>query len=445
MSLNDLVSSTITSDGAGLKQVGFGTIMCVAFHEHYTDLVREYTELSGLAADGFDTDEPAYMMAQAAFAQEPRPDKIKLGRLAQPYTQTIKWIPTVLDEGYVQSITIQVQGVEDGKLTAQYTNQPGDLVADIIDGMLTAVQALDAFDAVLTVTDGTTYLQIVTDEGLTAYYSAWTGKYEDVTTDPGIAEDLDDIRLEDEDWYGLALPINAKFIQEEASDWAEAAHLIHVYTSNDWLASDSGESTDIGDVLMSKSYAYSVSMFNKLNTDQFDHVAMLAERFPHDPGEPGAGGTWFGKTLKGVTAHKLTPTEKANLLAKNYNVYIVTAGRSHTLQGKCAGGEFVDKVRFLDWVKVRIQEEVATVKLNAEKIPYTDGGIATLSAAVSSILIKGVQVGGFSDDPYPKVSAGKAAAQSAADKAARKYSDLKWSATLAGAIHLTEVFGTVSV
>jgi hypothetical protein len=443
MSLNDLVQSVVSSDGAGLKQAGFGTIMCVAYHTKYVDLVREYEELSGLVADGFETYSPAYKMATAAFAQDPRPEKIKLGRLSLPATQTIRWVPTVTTQGYVQSLTIEVNGT---KLTAQYTNGAGATVATIIDNMLIAVEALDAFDSLLAVTDGTTYMQIVTDAGIVAYYSDWTGTYEDVTTDPGIATDLAAIRLADEDWYGLALELNAKLIQEEASDWAEAEKVIHCYTTSDWKAYDSSETTDIGDVLQGKSYAYSVSMFNRQNTDEYDHVAMLAERFPHDPGQPGAGGTWFGKTLAGVTAHKLTPTQKTNLKAKNYNVYVETSTRSHTLKGQCAGGEFVDKIRFLDWVNARIEEEVAQAKLDADggKVPYTDPGVSVLAGKVSKIMDLGVQVGGFSADPYPTVTAGPVSAQLSADKAARVYKGLKWKATLAGAIHFTgPISGTV--
>lgn len=441
MSLNDLVHSQTSSDGAGLKQTGFGTIMCVAYHTLNTDRSRVYEDLSGLVSDGFATYSPAYKMAVAAFAQLPRPDKVKIGRLALPATQTIKWIPTITTQGYVHSLTVEVNGT---KLTAQYTTGAGATVATVIDNMLIAVQALDAFDALLTVTDGTTYMQIVTVAGTIAYYSLWgTAKFEDITADPGIATDLANILLADDDWYGLAHELNSKLIQEEASDWAEGEKKIHVYTTSDWKAPDSGQTTDIGDVLMGKSYAYSVSLYNDQDTGTYDHVAMLANRFPHDPGQSGAGGTWFGKTLIGVVAYPLTPTKKTNLRAKNYNVYIVTAGRSHTLDGKCAGGEFVDKIRFLDWVNVRIQEEVATLKLNSERVPYTDPGVSSEAACVSKIMDLGVQAGGFSDAPYPTVTSTKVATVSSADKLARKYSGLKWKATMAGAIHLTEVGGTV--
>lgn len=444
MSLNDLVTSTTSSDGAGLKQVGFGTILCLVSTALFAGRTEVIEELSDVTALGFATSSPAYKMVTAAFAQNPRPNRVKLGRLALAATQTVKWIPTITTSGFVQSITLEYAGT---KLTAQYTNGGSESVANIIDNMLIAVQALDAFDSHITVTDQTTYMRIVSGSGKTVYYSAWTGKYEDVTADPGIATDMAAILLEDDDWYGVAHELNAKLIQEELSDWGEAAKKLHVYTTSDWKAADSGSTDDIGDVLMGKSYAYSVSMFNKLDTGTYDHVAMMGNRFPHDPGSAGAGGTWFGKTLVGVTSYPLTPTEKTNLRAKNYNVYVVTAGRSHTLDGKCAGaeGEFVDKVRFLDWVNVRIQEAVALVKLNAEKIPYTDGGVAVLAGQVSGIMDQGVAAGGFTDSPYPVVTAALVATVPGADKTARAYRGLKWAATMAGAIHFTQVSGTVSI
>jgi len=523
MSLNDLVHATISTDVAGLKQAGFGVQLLLDYHTNFTERARYYEELSGLTGDGFNTYDPLYKMASRAFSQDPRPEKVLVGRLENPYTQTIKWTPLSITAGDDQTMTIEVDGVI---LTAEYTNavysvdaactvstdvfaaaghtlRLNDIVrtadvgtltgisvdtdyhvitvvagvsfklsatqggaslaitgtddtitltraplaaADIIDGMVIAVQALDDFDSSLTVTNQTTYMRIVTSVGKVAHYSDWSGKYEDVTTNTGsggIAAELDAILLENDDWYGANHALAAKAITQPMAAWIEANTRLFTYRDADWQNADAGSSTDIFFLLEGLSYGRSAGYPRKHATGDYIDVGAMAERFTHDPGVgPGAGGTWFGKTIVGVLADDWTPTEKAALRDKNANVYINTAGRSHTLDGKVAGGEYIDVVRFLDWTNARIQETIATSELDAERVPFTDQGISLIGKDVQSILDIGVQAGGWSNDPYPVVSLPKAKDVSKADKAARRLRNVKWSATLAGAIQLSDVDGT---
>lgn len=440
MALSDLVHSTVSTDGAALKQAGFGIQLLVDYHTKFAERARYYTELSGMTTDGFVAGDPLYKMAQEAFSQDPRPEKVLVGRLALPYTQIVKWIPTITTSGYVQTITIEIAGEI---LTATYTNGGSETVALIIDNMLIAIAALDDFDSFLTLSDQTTYLRITSTAGKRVYYSNWSGKYEDVTTNPGIATDLDAIKLENEDWYGANHALSAKAIQQPMAAWIEANTLLYTFENADWQNADSGSSTDIFFLLEGLSYARSGGYPRKHSDGDHLDVGAMAERFVHDPGVgPGAGGTWFGKTVKGALADDWTPTEKANLRAKNANVYISTAGRSHTLDGKSASGEYLDVVRFLDWNNARIEEAIATSELDAERVPFTDQGISMIGKDVQSILDIGVQAGGWSSDPYPTVTVPKAKDISKADKSARRLRGIKWTATLAGAIQLSDVDGT---
>lgn len=443
MPLNDLARSSVTKGSAGLTQVGFGTLMIADFHTKFAERFRRYSDNAGMAQDGFATTDPLYLMAQRAFQQEPRPVDVIVGRLALVYTQRIRWVPLITTPGYVQKLTIALGA---NTLTAEYTNGGSESVITIIAGMLISVQALDVFDADLAVTNNTTYMQIVTTAGKLAAYSNWTGTYEDFTTDPGIATDLDAIKLANNDWYGLALATASKAIQEAAAAWIEATPKMACWRTSDWRAPDSGETSDVGDNLMGLSYARSVTFYRKHATHDYADVGLLADRFPHDPGSPpGAGGTWHAKPVKGILADNLTDTEKANLRAKHYVCYVETASVSHTLDGKTASGEYADVTRFIDWTNVRIQEGIATIELSAERIPGTDSGISQIGTAVQKVLDRGVIAGGFSGDPYPVITLPKQIDRSTADKADRVLNDVLWSAELAGAIHLTNVSGTVSV
>ena len=78
--------------------------------------------------------------------------------------------------------------------------------------------------------------------------------------------------------------------------------------------------------------------------------------------------------------YKMTTTYQNNLTAKNANFYYTIAGRNITAPGKVAAGEWIDTIRGRDRLQVRIQERVALVTMNADKIPYTDPGTADASA-----------------------------------------------------------------
>lgn len=447
MSLNDLVTSEVSSDGAALKQVGFGVILIAAYHTKNADMAREYAELSEMVTDGFSSDDPAYRMASRVFMQDPRPPKIVLGRRTTAHTQVFHWTPSVLDIGYVHGLTIECE--DTGEQTATVTNVTTtiDTVKEIVEAMKTALEALDDFDTLITVTEDDTKIIITVAAGKTLYVSDWTEKLEDVTSsDYDIDEDLDAILLENDSWYGVALDLPSRVIQEKAAEWVETNKKFGAWQTSDWQADDDGETGDIGAELQALNYGRSVTYYSDHNTGNYMALGGLAERFPHDPGSPpGAGGTWAFKTIVGVEATNLSSARKTALRDKNYITYITTAGRSHTLDGKVSAGEYADVVRFIDWTNVRIQEAVATVKLNAERVPYTDGGISAVAAQVSAVLDQGVVAGGWSLDPYPTVSVPKVKDVSTADKANRELSGVHWEADLAGAIHLSHITGVAHV
>lgn len=171
---------------------------------------------------------------------------------------------------------------------------------------------------------------------------------------------------------------------------------------------------------------------------------------PLDPGSE----TWAFKTLAGVTVDTLTDSEQNFLDGKNGNYYIQVAGINITKNGKMAGGEFIDVVRFRDWLQARIEEDVFAILANSDKVPYTDGGIAIIESALRKVLREGQQVGGIIPDfvnssnvlvPGFTVTVPSAADISDSDKATRTLRDVEFTAQLAGAIHAVEIFGTITL
>jgi hypothetical protein len=102
-------------------------------------------------------------------------------------------------------------------------------------------------------------------------------------------------------------------------------------------------------------------------------------------------------------------------------------------------------VRFIDWLYANIQEDVFALLQANDKIPFTDIGIAQVQGAIQAVLGRGISVGGLSADPAPAVTVPAVADISTIDKAARNLTGIEFTATLAGAIHIVTITGSVSV
>src|SRR5690349_21573927 len=84
MALSEIVSVSIQAGTVNPARVGFGVPLILAYHTEWTGTeVRTYTSFSGVAED-FDSFSMPYLMAAAIFSQNPRPSKIKIGRLPAP-------------------------------------------------------------------------------------------------------------------------------------------------------------------------------------------------------------------------------------------------------------------------------------------------------------------------------------------------------------------------
>jgi hypothetical protein len=274
-----------------------------------------------------------------------------------------------------------------------------------------------------------THLDLSAEVGRYFWLKGWRHdriEVEDRTADPGMVADLDAIRLVDADWYGLAVATHSVDAQEAAAGWAEAQKVQFFSCTSDTKALDSEDLTDIASVLGTLSYKRSMCYFSLNNQAAFTDVGAPAERFPFDPGNgPDAGGTYDAKTIAGVPADALTPTQKTVLRTKKYNVYITTADINHTLDGWTPEGTFGDQVRFEDWFNTRLQEKLFAAKKNVGRLPMSKIGLAALEACVRAQFAEGIASGGIdpgdgtTDNPGPVVTVPTVGQISSNDRAAR--------------------------
>jgi len=299
--------------------------------------------------------------------------------------------------------------------------------------------------APITSSDDTTHVTLTNVAGYLASLEV-TGAgviaIEDRTADPGIASDLSACRAEDDDWYGLLLDSNSSAeIQAAATPiLAASPKKILVAQTADTETLDSTSIIDVAYVLSDAGNDRVVVLYHPTVALNWAAAALVGSAIAYDPGTV----NWKFRELAGISNYRLTSSEQSAALAKNAMILETVAGRTITTGGKMAGGEWIDVVHGLDWLEARLGERVFGVLLAdpSRKTPFTDAGIQAVVAEVRAQLQegedRGVLAAGWTVS-YPRASA-----LSSAQKATRQLPNVRFNATLAGAINTVQIRGTVA-
>lgn len=259
-----------------------------------------------------------------------------------------------------------------------------------------------------------------------------------------VADDLTSINNENSGWYALIATDRSVATVKAIAAWTEARVKLFGTASSDPTIINVAAGTDttsIAAFLNQSGYVRSFVVYHQDADFDYPEAAWFGRVLPLVPGSE----TWKFKTLQGISYSNLTTTQSNNALGKKANTYEFVAGVGITANGTVAQGEYIDIIRGVDWLTARIQEFVFFVLVNNPKVPYTDSGIAVIEAEVKRALSLGVSNDFLSNDPAPRTTVPKAANVAPADKAARILRDVKFTATLSGAIHAVVIRGTVSV
>lgn len=261
--------------------------------------------------------------------------------------------------------------------------------------------------------------------------------------EPGttLADDLNAIQLENDDWYALVTLYNSDAYLKAAAAWVETQTKIYAADLCESAAATTADGGgDTADDIQTLAYARTFICYHPSPAAMFG-AAWLGAVLPYDPGSE----TWKFKKLAGVAAVTLTSTHRVNLRAKKANTIQTVAGRNITWEGTTADGDFIDVQRGLDWLEDDMVKAVFGALAGALKIPYTDAGVALIENEVKGSLDRAITRQILASDPKPVVTVPKVSAVATNDKALRLLPDVKFSATLAGAIHKVQIAGTVSV
>lgn len=145
--------------------------------------------------------------------------------------------------------------------------------------------------------------------------------------------------------------------------------------------------------------------------------------------------TWALMPLATVSPAKLTSTFIKKLEAANFNYVITVASKNITQGGKTGGGEWIDVIRFRDWLQNDMQVRVVNLLIVNPKIPYTDNGIGLVENQMLASLKDGQKYGGIAPTEYDAdgnaipgytTSVPLAADLTSAQKASRILKDCNW-------------------
>jgi len=441
MSLEDIISVSITAQTTTVSRLGFGTPLIARAHNVIASVVRQYKTLTAMTDDGWPATDPAVLMATKISSQNPKPAAWKVGKRASAFDQSVEIECINVTEGYTYEFDIVVGTTTTSISYVVLAAATPTTVAAAIDALINAISGVTSTAALGVITVDTDTSGALVD--YVGFDEPDNFTIKDVTTDPGIAADLTAIETVDPDgWYALLLDSNSEAEVLAAAAWIEARKKIFLCNTTDSEVVDNTVTDDVMSDLQSFAYARTACIYSQARMLNWSGAAWAGNRLPADPGSS----TWAFKTLAGVQVDgNLTGGQVAVIESKGGNVYRTIAGVNVTTFGITSSGEYIDVTRFIDWLDSRIKERIFGVLINNAKIPYTDTGVDLMRGQVLAQLFQGITVGGLAADPAPVVTAPLVADIDPADKAARILPDIFFQATLAGAIHQLVISGVLSV
>ena len=378
--------------------------------------------------------------------------------------------------GVVFVQTVDVTGAPDGTYTITIGNTPntyqavGDAEAAISLALTAAVDANTGSHGV-DATDTGTALDLTSVNDFSASVSAPGGNLDlnpasEWIANVGIPEALAAITDANPDWYLLLITERTDPEIETAARYIETVRKVFLAQSSDTqivdVPFDPGNiDTDIAARLHGLGLARTGVVYHPNNAEPL--AAPWAGRLlPEVP----ASNTWKFKTLRAIGSTELSTTQLNNLRGnpqttdqgKAANAYVPMAGRNITIEGTVAGGEFLDVVRGIDKLHQDIQARTAGTLLRNPKVPFTQAGIQLLAADTDAALKASTREGlvatsrvteeGETQIPAYTVTPPAISEIPIASREKRLIpaaNPIRFEATLAGAIHVVNVNGTLSV
>lgn len=439
-SLDNIVNVQIALQTTGVTRGEFGIPMIVAPLMTFTERVRVYNSYNEASEDDLP---PSLLTALSdCFGQIPRPRQVKVGR--RSVLTAIINVTELLPLG-TYSITV-------GAETYSFTADASPLATEIVTGLALAITS-DSNEKITATVVGSTlqiaYISQADLAGVSLSTGLGWGLISPLSAGTAVGDDLDAILDEDARWYGLVMTERVKQTQLDAAEWTEANDRLFITATDEADVLNPALATDLISVLKNTRYFRTAVMFHTNAATEYPDAAWAGRVFTIQPG----GETWALKGLASVTPSPLTATQRQTVINKGGNTFeFYQTQVALTNPGKVAAGEWIDVIRFRDWLKDTIQVNMVQMMINRDKVPYTDQGIQLCVNNLRKSLQEGQKVGGIAPDELDAAGATvpgfiltfPRSVELASSIKASRILDIGFTARLAGAIHVVGVAGSLA-
>lgn len=442
--LQDITNVQIRLETDAVSRAGFGIPIFISDHVWFTERVRVYSSITA-AEEDLPLDSDAYKALQKAYAQQPKPKTVMIGRRE---VDNITFTPdAVTSTGQVFELT--VTGTDSVAVTATFVTTTGSETAtDVATALVTGLSGVTG----VTVVDNTGSLTL-SKSGTAAYSVKDISRLSYVTTTTEDAGDvLQEIEDENSDFYFLAANDHSEaFVMAMAAAIETRPKQYFVSLQEAGALTALGEpATDIAGKLAENNYSRTSAWFHQTADTEFPEMGFIAIGSTYDAGKI----VWYNNKIAGIagstdpaTGKKLSDTQRNNLFARNANWVVSKGGIDITRTGRVASGERIDIIRNLDYMTARLTEGLRDLQINSPIIPYTNFGIASVEATMRSILDRMVEEEGSpnilqASNPYT-LTVPRAEDVPFADKA-EGVLNIVFVAYLSGSIEIINVTGTLT-
>lgn len=445
--IDRIVNVAISLNTTAIKEQNFSDILVLGAHALAVNRILVVTEPGELLDLGIASSDPLYVAVRDAFKQIPTVSRVFVGRRHVETSRATVTRATASD--YTISLSWRGSNGAVEKADATVTGQASDTPQSIATALVVAIAA---GDAPVTATAVGAEVSVTADEAGQAVAIGIRGNL--ALAAPASTElpsvSLNECLRESGDWYGVALASRVEADVLDAAEWVESNERLFGVSSDQAGIIDAAVSTDIASKCQQKQYFRTHVWYHGQAKTEALEAAITANRFTYYPG----GETWANARLSGITYDNLAEGAALAAHAKNANTFEQMRNFAVTQNGKVAAGEWIDVIRGRDWLAEQVKINVASQIINANgKVPFTDDGILIIVNGVRQALMLGQTRGLIAldeiDDAGRKIpgfviSVPRSASISPNDKANRILRDLKFSARLAGAIHVAEIKGNLT-
>lgn len=199
--------------------------------------------------------------------------------------------------------------------------------------------------------------------------------------------------------------------------------------------------TDIFSQIKALNYDRTFYLYNANVANTVPEAAVIGRFAPEQAGSI----TWYMKGVSGIVSDRLNSTQEANLLNKNALWYTPLENVDVVFgNGTTAKGEYIDVMIGIEWIRSKVQENVLTTLLNNRKINMDSAGASKIELDLRNVLTEAIERNILAADPPPIIRMPNVLALTPAQRNTRVLPNISFRARLAGAIHATDIVGTVA-